>query len=80
MADYFNEYYKVNSGLNLLLAGLGMEFSFENFTDQATLFDKVENEHEQPYCFAISFSKFDDVNDDYEVQLSFPFNTLPQTG
>ena len=32
-----------------------------------------------PFCFAITFNKFDTVNDDYDIEFSFAKENVPDT-
>jgi len=54
-------------------------YSADGFTTQDDAFDKVKNEDEQPYCFAVYFETFDVKTHDYKVQFSFGTKDLPDT-
>lgn len=48
-----------------------MSYVVELFTNQKEAFKVYQQDDKTPYCFGITFAKFDLINDDYEVEFHF---------
>lgn len=55
------------------------EWTADVFHDRAELWEIVKTMDKQPYCCALTFNKFDNVTDDYEVEFSVTKPNIPDT-
>lgn len=76
---YFESYVFPNTGLDKPIEGLGVGFTVDTFTDQQDVFDKVQNDNDQPYCFAINFQTFEPENNKYVISYSWNKNSIPDS-
>lgn len=68
---YFQNFVLPNNGLGA--------FAVDTFSSEDHVLNVVQTVSLQPYCFMVNFKKFDTINDRYDVQYSFPINSLPNT-
>jgi hypothetical protein len=58
----------------------GLEgFTVDTYSVQQDAFDVVQNDNDQPYCFAIFFQTFDLTDNNYQIQYSWNKNSIPDT-
>lgn len=60
-------------------AGFPNNWTVEAFATQEEGFNDYKKESQTPYCFGITFNKFDLKNDDYDIEFHWSKEQLPDT-
>jgi hypothetical protein len=64
LKDYFEQYvFKVNA--------FPSNWSVEVFSNQDDAFNDFKKDEKTPYCFGLTFNKFDVKTDEYDVSFHF---------